>query len=178
MARRLAFWSSNRCCLSRRRLKGLIENVEALSALFKAIAGARKIRDQRRQELARWHRRRPETPLGDLIQLAPPDFRPLLGALIEEINHLLSRSQDRLLANNLLLRRAVTRELHQRLSGRERLHRPWEKRLRGPLGCQTSLARLFAVRRARSTTALALRKRIADRSETHLDLDQSAQTRV
>ena len=53
------------------------------------------------------------TPFADLIPLLPPDYRPLLCALVDENNHLLGRVRQRARQNHVLLRRSV--ELMQEL---------------------------------------------------------------
>ena len=45
----------------------------------------------------------PESPLTALLPYCPQQFRPLLSALIEEINDLLHRTQRRLRQNHMLL---------------------------------------------------------------------------
>ena len=42
-----------------------------------------------------------------LVVLVPPDYQPLLEALVDEINDLLMRSQQRLRQNHLLLSRSL-----------------------------------------------------------------------
>ena len=48
-----------------------------------------------------------------MIPLLPPDYRPLLCALVDENNHLLGRGRQRARQNHVLLRRSV--ELMQEL---------------------------------------------------------------
>jgi hypothetical protein len=52
-------------------------------------------------------------PFPDLIPLLPPDYRPLLQALVDENNQLLGRVRQRARQNHVLLRRSV--ELMQEL---------------------------------------------------------------
>jgi len=44
---------------------------------------------------------------ASLVPQLPPDYRPLVGALVEENNHLLVRVQQRARQNHLLLSRSL-----------------------------------------------------------------------
>jgi flagellar biosynthesis/type III secretory pathway chaperone len=57
----------------------------------------------------------PESPLTALLPYCPEQFRPLLSALIEEINDLLHRTQRRLRQNHMLLGQSL--ELARQMVG-------------------------------------------------------------
>jgi len=57
----------------------------------------------------------PELPLTALLPYCPEPFRPLLSALIEEINDLLHRTQRRLRQNHMLLGQSL--ELARQMVG-------------------------------------------------------------
>jgi len=72
-----------------------------------AIQHARQAREQTQRQLA-CHLRQPEmTTLMDLSSQVPSDYRPLVNALVEENNQLLTRVQQRARQNHLLLRRSL-----------------------------------------------------------------------
>ncbi len=77
---------------------------------------ARERRDEREavvRDFARAHGQPTERPLRQMLTAFPAEVRPLLEALIDEINHLLQRTKQRTRQNQLMLRRLV--ELHHEL---------------------------------------------------------------
>ncbi len=96
-----------------RSAEGLLENLAAINAQVPRIALARKQRDELRQAVAVALNQTPATTFRQLIVLLPRDYQPLLSALVEEINSLLLRSQQRLRQNHLLLSRSL--ELMQQM---------------------------------------------------------------
>jgi flagellar biosynthesis/type III secretory pathway chaperone len=90
-----------------RSAEGLLENLSAINAQVPVVATAREHRDQLRKNLATALGQATTFSFRQLIVLIPSDYQPLLKALVEEINDLLIRSQQRLRQNHLLLSRSL-----------------------------------------------------------------------
>jgi flagellar biosynthesis/type III secretory pathway chaperone len=90
-----------------RSAEGLLENLGAINAQVPVVAGARQKRDQLRKELATALAQPTTISFRQIITLTPREYQPLLEALVEEINDLLMRSQQRLRQNHLLLSRSL-----------------------------------------------------------------------
>jgi len=90
-----------------RSAEGLLENLGAINAQVPVVAAARQRRDQLRKELAVALGNPSTLSFRQLMVLVPPDYQPLLEALVDEINDLLMRSQQRLRQNHLLLSRSL-----------------------------------------------------------------------
>ena len=109
----LARLDHQQAVVMRRRTDDLLPSVETVNGQAAVIAAARGEREQRQRHLAR-HLHLPETAgLTEILPLLPPDYRPLVQALVKENNELLTRVQQRARQNHLLLSHAV--ELMQRL---------------------------------------------------------------
>jgi flagellar biosynthesis/type III secretory pathway chaperone len=91
----------------------IFQSISLIQAQAAAIQAARQHREQCRAAAALACRRTPNAPFADLIPLLPPDYQPLLRALVDENNHLLGRVRQRARQNHVLLRRSV--ELMQEL---------------------------------------------------------------
>lgn len=78
--------------------------IEAQAAVIQKV---RTRREERRQHLAKNAAQREEASFAELISTLPPDYRPLVKALVEENNHLLARVRQRAHQNHLLLRRSL-----------------------------------------------------------------------
>lgn len=93
------------------------EGVSALAPQLEQQAVTVRQRRAQREKLVREfgvaHGRPAESSLRQLLPLFPIDLRPLLDALIDEVNHLVTRSRQRARQNRLLLARLV--EMHQSL---------------------------------------------------------------
>jgi flagellar biosynthesis/type III secretory pathway chaperone len=90
----------------------LVRCVASVDAQALAIRVARDEREQRRLHLARNLSLREDAGFGELLGRVPRDYRPLIQALVQENNELLTRVHQRARQNHLLLNRAV--ELMQR----------------------------------------------------------------
>jgi len=90
-----------------RSAEGLLENLGAINAQVPIVAAARQHRDQLRKELATALSQPTTVSFRQLIALVPKEYQPLLEALVDEINDLLMRSQQRLRQNHLLLSRSL-----------------------------------------------------------------------
>jgi flagellar biosynthesis/type III secretory pathway chaperone len=91
----------------------IFQSISLIQAQAAAIQDARQHREQCRAAAALACRRTESAPFTDLIPLLPPDYRPLLQALVDENNQLLGRVRQRARQNHVLLRRSV--ELMQEL---------------------------------------------------------------
>ena len=72
-----------------------------------AIQNARAQREICRAEVGRAVRQSEEASFADIIPLLPADYRPLVGALVDENNALLVRVRQRARQNHLLLSRSL-----------------------------------------------------------------------
>jgi flagellar FlgN protein len=90
----------------------VLNSVAALEAQSAAIHAARSSREQFQRQLA-WAAGLPEGQrFEDLLPLLPGDYRPLVDALVQEINQLLERVRERARLNLEQLRQGL--ELMQR----------------------------------------------------------------
>ncbi len=90
----------------------LLETVSAIQAHAAVIQAARNQRDDCRAKLAASLGETADTSISGLIPRLPPDYQPLLEALVRENNQLLTRVQQRARQNHLLLSRSL--EMMQR----------------------------------------------------------------
>jgi flagellar biosynthesis/type III secretory pathway chaperone len=72
-----------------------------------AIQNARALREEWRAKVAYTLQRREDATFAEIIPLLPADYRPLVGALVEENNALLVRVRQRARQNHLLLSRSL-----------------------------------------------------------------------
>lgn len=91
----------------------IFQSISLIQAQAAAIQAARQHREQCRSAAALACQRSENAAFTDLIPLLPPDYRPLLRALVDENNQLLGRVRQRARQNHVLLRRSV--ELMQEL---------------------------------------------------------------
>ena len=91
----------------RRLADELTETVTAINAQGEVIRAARLERAQRQRELARSLLMPDETLINKLIPALPEVYRPLISALVEENNQLLTRVQQRARQNHILLSRSL-----------------------------------------------------------------------
>ena len=85
----------------------ILATVSAINAQGEAIQGARLERSQRQRALALLLNLPSEAKVAELLPLLPEAYRPLVGALVEENNQLLTRVRQRARQNHILLSRAV-----------------------------------------------------------------------
>jgi|ERR1017187_5109770 flagellar biosynthesis/type III secretory pathway chaperone len=91
----------------------IFQSISLIQAQAAAIQDAREHREQCRGAAALACRQPENAPFTHLIPLLPPDYQPLLQALVDENNQLLGRVRQRARQNHVLLRRSV--ELMQEL---------------------------------------------------------------
>jgi flagellar biosynthesis/type III secretory pathway chaperone len=103
----LALLDQQQQLVMRRRTAELPENVHCVNAQAGVIAAARQEREQRQRHLARLLTLPESTAFTILIPLLPPDYRPLVDALVRENNELLVRVQQRARQNHLMLSHCV-----------------------------------------------------------------------
>jgi flagellar biosynthesis/type III secretory pathway chaperone len=91
----------------------VFQSISLIKAQGSAIQQSCAHREDCRRVLAQACRRPQEAAFAVLIPLLPPDYQPLLAALVDENNELLLRVRRRARQNHLMLRRSV--ELMQEL---------------------------------------------------------------
>jgi flagellar biosynthesis/type III secretory pathway chaperone len=91
----------------------VFQSISLIKAQGAAIQQARARRDECRCRVAGLCQQPSDAGFAVLIPLLPPDYQPLLRALVDENNELLMRVRRRARQNHLLLRRSV--ELMQEL---------------------------------------------------------------
>ncbi len=85
----------------------LLGATAAVNTQGSAIETARHQREAVQRQLARRLQVDDDAPLTRLVPQVPPDYRPLLNALMQENHLLLQRIQHRARQNYLLLRRSM-----------------------------------------------------------------------
>ncbi len=102
----LALLDQQQQLVMQRQVAVLPGNVSLVNVQAGVITAARQEREQRQLHLAR-SLGLAENSLAMLLPQLPQDYRPLIGALVEENNSLLVRVQQRARQNHLLLSHAV-----------------------------------------------------------------------
>ena len=90
-----------------RQTNVLLQNVTEVNAQASVIAAVRHEREQRRCHVARYLKLEENTGFAVIIPQLPPDYQPLVQALVHENNALLVRIQQRARQNHLLLSHAM-----------------------------------------------------------------------
>jgi hypothetical protein len=99
----------------RRDAEGVLDGSAAIESQAALIEEARRERELCRADMARSLGAPADASFEHLLPLLPEDYRPLIRALVEENNELLTRVRARSRQNHLLLSRTV--DLMQRLMG-------------------------------------------------------------
>jgi hypothetical protein len=87
--------------------ENVFRSVGLIEAQASVLQNVRNQREECRQSVAREANRPEAVPFSELIPLLPPDYRPLVKALVDENNQLLVRVRQRAHQNHILLRRSV-----------------------------------------------------------------------
>ncbi|MDB6022599.1 MAG: hypothetical protein JWQ04_2456 [Pedosphaera sp.] len=103
----IALLDRQRQQVTARAAEEVFQSIGLIRAQGVAIQNARTHREKCCAEMARAFAREEDAPFTDLIPLLPPDYRPLLQALVEENNELLVRVRQRARQNHLLLSRSL-----------------------------------------------------------------------
>lgn len=103
----LALLDQQQALIVQRSAGKLVENLAAINAQTSVIQVARRQREQRQRELHAVLRLPENTTFRDLIPLLSDEYRPLVQALVDEVNQCLRRVQQRTRQNHLLLARSV-----------------------------------------------------------------------
>jgi flagellar biosynthesis/type III secretory pathway chaperone len=111
----LALLDQQQQMVMHRQTQDMLQCVAAINAQSETIAAARSERGQRQRHIALKLGLPEEAPFTALIPRLPPEYRPLVQALVQENNQLLVRVQQRARQNHLLLSRVV--ELMQNFLG-------------------------------------------------------------
>lgn len=103
----LALMQEQQELIINRSAQELLKNLQKVNSQMQQIADARAVREKCRLALASTVGGGKEISFRDMSQRLPSEYQPLLGALVGEINHLLSNVQKWLRQNHLLLRRSI-----------------------------------------------------------------------
>jgi hypothetical protein len=93
----------------------LLESTAAIEVQSAVLQETRRARSGRQREVARGYGLADDASLAEIISRLPGEFRPLVGALVQENNELLGRVHQRSRQNHILLCRSL--ELMSRLLG-------------------------------------------------------------
>jgi hypothetical protein len=103
----LALLEAQQEAVAQRQSGLILKSVPAIEAQSCAIQEARSIRETHQRQLA-WALSRPDTDtFQELLPLLPEEYRPLVGALVQEINQLLSRVRHFAEQNHAQLQRSL-----------------------------------------------------------------------
>ncbi len=103
----LGYFDRQQAALMKRDAEAVAETSIMIERLALETARSREAREEHVASLARAHQRPPTESLRRLLDLFPEEQRPLLDALIEEINRLLHVVRRRARQNHAILVRAV-----------------------------------------------------------------------
>ena len=109
----LAVLEQQQSSVVQRQTSDLLQNVASINAQADVIAAVRHEREQHQRNVSRQLDLPEDADFASIIPLLPPDYRPLVQALVQEKNELLARVHHRTRQNHLLLSHAV--ELMQQL---------------------------------------------------------------
>jgi hypothetical protein len=126
----LAAFDQQQAYLLARDLDEANATAAEIESLAQAAVTCRQARETWVEDFALQHGQSPDTPVQKLLSYFPADHRPLIDALISEINHLIRRVRRRAEQNHNLLARAV--EIHRDVL--ERLHPAARPRTYAPSG--------------------------------------------
>ena len=103
----LALLEAQHAAVARRESGSVLTSVPAIEAQSSAIQDARRTRETHQRQLA-WALGRPDSiTFQELLPLLPDDYRPLISALVQEINELLGRVRHFAEQNHTQLRRSL-----------------------------------------------------------------------
>ena len=103
----LALMQEQQELIINRQPQELLANLNEVNGQMEKIAVARQAREQARLSLATQLGGTQETTFTEMTSQLPEEYRPLLGALVEEINALLQNVHKWLRQNHLLLKRSL-----------------------------------------------------------------------
>ncbi len=114
----LNLFDEQQAAILRRDPDVVLAAIDAISAQARAIDFCRKQRESVVKQCAVAENLPEESPLSQLLTCFAEAVRPLLQALIEEVNHLISRTKKRARQNQMLLARSieVSQQILQRLN--------------------------------------------------------------
>jgi len=90
-----------------RSADGLMQNLTSIHAQMAEIAKARTCREQCREEVAESLGLDSELPIKEIYSSLPAEYQSLIQALVDEVNELLIKANQRLRQNHLLLSRSL-----------------------------------------------------------------------
>ena len=103
----LALLEAQQEAVSQRESGSVLTSVPTIEAQSSAIQDARRIRETHQRQLA-WAVGRPDSiTFQELLPLLPDEYRPLISALVQEINELLGRVRHFAEQNHSQLRRSL-----------------------------------------------------------------------
>src|SRR5881227_819274 len=91
----------------KREADGILQSVSTIQDQSAVIQRAREIRETRQNELAEKLGLESKSEFSKILPRVPEDYRPLVDALVQENNALLTRIQHRARQNHLLLRQSL-----------------------------------------------------------------------
>ena len=103
----LALLDQQQHFVMRRQTAALPDSASGINAQAEVLRGARHEREQRQRNLARMLALPEDANFKMLIPAVPAEYRPLVTALVDENNELLTRVQARAGQNHLLLSHCV-----------------------------------------------------------------------
>ncbi|MEO6994132.1 MAG: flagellar protein FlgN [Lacunisphaera sp.] len=107
----LALFAEQQKCLFSREATAVLHLSGSIEQQVRTLEQCRRLRESMVADFAAIHAQPPSATLRSLLPLIDPVARPLIEALIGEINHLLHRVRRTSRHNHTLLARAV--EVHQ-----------------------------------------------------------------
>jgi flagellar biosynthesis/type III secretory pathway chaperone len=108
----LARLDEQQLCVIRRAADAVLESVTPIQAQSLVLNQVRDARFGAMKDLCHSLRLPDTSTFKEMIPLIPPDYRPLLEALIQENNELLQRIHQRARQNHILLSRTVESMQH------------------------------------------------------------------
>ncbi len=107
----LGLFEEQQNALFRRDANGVLATVGAIESQARCATVKRQRREQLVSDFARSHSRDPDTQLRTLLPYFPESVRPMMEALIDEVNRLIHRTRKHARQNADLLQRTI--EMHQ-----------------------------------------------------------------
>lgn len=107
----LGLFEEQQSALFRRDANGVLATVSAIEAQARSANVKRQKRERMVGDFAQYNDKPTDASLRSLMDFFPVDVRPMLEALIDEVNRLIHRTRKHARQNATLLQRTI--ELHQ-----------------------------------------------------------------
>ena len=114
----LSLFNDQQTAILERKPEVVMEMQVAITRQVDAINECRKVREETARSIAEAAGQTPESPVRALVETCAEAVRPLLHALLDEVNQLIQKTRRRAQQNQMLLARSieVSQQILQRIN--------------------------------------------------------------